>query len=97
MSSKTNNHILIVWESSGDEIHLAVLESWRLKEIEELIDSYLIERIVNNHHDVVDRLIGLVHENTIIGYECQSYIIENSEELSKFNIEKIIHLPPMAF
>lgn len=93
MSTVTTKHILIVWESSGDEIHLAVLEAWRLKHIQKLIDLYLIDK----DYQVEARLVQYVQKNTIVDYLCQSYVLENSEELSKFNITKIMHLPPMAF
>ena len=88
--SSSSEYLLVVY-SDPDEIHFNVLDYSFYDEIGKLVNN-----VVNKNYSEVDKLFSLITKNSISRLMCQSYCLEDFNEIGKYNIVKVINIPDMG-
>lgn len=89
-SNDSNEHLLIVHFEGGDEIHFNVIDYSLYAQIEKMIDDGL------NTTQKVEDMENIIYNNTLEDLMCQTYVLENYNQIGKYNIVKCIHLPELG-
>jgi hypothetical protein len=89
VSSSKNQHLLIVHNEGGDEIHFNIIDYSLYPQIDKMINDGL------NTQDV-ENILNIIDDNKLEHLMCQTYVLEDYTKIGKYNIVKCIHLPELG-
>lgn len=84
-----NEYLLVLYFSSGDEIHMDLLEYKHYERIEELLEKTSFRRATSEEYE---ELVSIIYDNRVEHLFCQSYVLEDYP-FAKYKIKKVIHIP----
>lgn len=89
------DHILIVWTESGDEIHFSVMDTSHLIKIEEILSRPTSRTGMLSQEDD-NELVGYIIDNKLDDDFYQSGTTTDYK-FGEYNIKKVLHLSQLGY